>query len=126
MLKHVLDKGQFQYKADKSILPNFNQQFQLLMNMKGDSPICINCFPLVWSQIIFRYRIKIKDQLPDEIKKRSSCWYGINCSTATHNEDHQKKLDHVCAVSYTHLTLPTKRIVQISVVAVSLNKNTNK
>eukprot|EP00828_Plagiopyla_frontata_P023368 TRINITY_DN2998_c0_g1_i3.p2 TRINITY_DN2998_c0_g1~~TRINITY_DN2998_c0_g1_i3.p2 ORF type:complete len:107 (+),score=28.14 TRINITY_DN2998_c0_g1_i3:233-553(+) len=30
------------------------------------------------------------------------------------------------AVSYTHLTLPTKRIVQISVVAVSLKKKLNK
>eukprot|EP00828_Plagiopyla_frontata_P028546 TRINITY_DN3690_c0_g1_i4.p1 TRINITY_DN3690_c0_g1~~TRINITY_DN3690_c0_g1_i4.p1 ORF type:complete len:178 (+),score=43.68 TRINITY_DN3690_c0_g1_i4:36-536(+) len=30
------------------------------------------------------------------------------------------------AVSYTHLTLPTKRIVQISVVAVSLKKKINK
>ena len=29
-------------------------------------------------------------------------------------------------VSYTHLTLPTKRIVKISVVAVSLNKKNNK
>eukprot|EP00828_Plagiopyla_frontata_P030828 TRINITY_DN405_c0_g1_i8.p2 TRINITY_DN405_c0_g1~~TRINITY_DN405_c0_g1_i8.p2 ORF type:complete len:188 (-),score=26.21 TRINITY_DN405_c0_g1_i8:73-636(-) len=30
--------------------------------------------------------------------------------------------DAIYAVSYTHLTLPTKRIVQISVVAVSLKK----
>ena len=29
-------------------------------------------------------------------------------------------------VSYTHLTLPTKRIVEISVVAVSLNKKKKK
>ena len=29
-------------------------------------------------------------------------------------------------VSYTHLTLPTKRIVQISLVAVSLTKKTKK
>ena len=30
------------------------------------------------------------------------------------------------AVSYTHLTLPTKRIVEISVVAVTLKKKTKK
>eukprot|EP00828_Plagiopyla_frontata_P013137 TRINITY_DN1767_c0_g1_i4.p1 TRINITY_DN1767_c0_g1~~TRINITY_DN1767_c0_g1_i4.p1 ORF type:complete len:184 (-),score=31.84 TRINITY_DN1767_c0_g1_i4:76-627(-) len=35
-------------------------------------------------------------------------------------------IELIMAVSYTHLTLPTKRIVQISVVAVSLKKKNDK
>ena len=34
--------------------------------------------------------------------------------------------DDIQPVSYTHLTLPTKRIVQISVVAVTLKKKKNR
>eukprot|EP00828_Plagiopyla_frontata_P013134 TRINITY_DN1767_c0_g1_i1.p2 TRINITY_DN1767_c0_g1~~TRINITY_DN1767_c0_g1_i1.p2 ORF type:complete len:111 (-),score=19.11 TRINITY_DN1767_c0_g1_i1:76-408(-) len=37
-----------------------------------------------------------------------------------------QNLRYFYAVSYTHLTLPTKRIVQISVVAVSLKKKNDK
>ena len=35
-------------------------------------------------------------------------------------------LDGLDAVSYTHLTLPTSDLVEISVVAVSLNKKTRE
>ncbi len=37
-----------------------------------------------------------------------------------------EKVDGAWAVSYTHPTLPTNRQVKISVVAVSLNKNSEK
>eukprot|EP00828_Plagiopyla_frontata_P033065 TRINITY_DN42966_c0_g1_i1.p3 TRINITY_DN42966_c0_g1~~TRINITY_DN42966_c0_g1_i1.p3 ORF type:complete len:119 (+),score=15.30 TRINITY_DN42966_c0_g1_i1:1387-1743(+) len=37
-----------------------------------------------------------------------------------------KLMHYFSAVSYTHLTLPTKRIVQISVVAVSSKKKNDK
>ena len=37
----------------------------------------------------------------------------------------EKGMVNTLAVSYTHLTLPTKRIVEISVVAASLKKKTD-
>eukprot|EP00828_Plagiopyla_frontata_P031061 TRINITY_DN408_c0_g1_i20.p2 TRINITY_DN408_c0_g1~~TRINITY_DN408_c0_g1_i20.p2 ORF type:complete len:113 (+),score=10.61 TRINITY_DN408_c0_g1_i20:135-473(+) len=51
----------------------------------------------------------------------SPCMFSVgNC--ISYNTLQETSKDCSSAVSYTHLTLPTKRIVQISVVAVSLKK----
>eukprot|EP00828_Plagiopyla_frontata_P041478 TRINITY_DN592_c0_g1_i13.p2 TRINITY_DN592_c0_g1~~TRINITY_DN592_c0_g1_i13.p2 ORF type:complete len:210 (+),score=45.26 TRINITY_DN592_c0_g1_i13:88-630(+) len=58
---------------------------------------------------------------------RETCWKGCldehNDYDAQHDNTMKQKETNM-PVSYTHLTLPTKRIVQISVVAVSLTKKT--
>ena len=61
-----------------------------------DSAICTRCFDNVWFQICFRYREAINKNLPPGIRDRAECWYGINCKTALHKEDHSKKLNHIC------------------------------
>lgn len=44
-----------------------------------ETQICLDCFKLLWEQLVFRYRISIKNELPDEVRCRSICEDGINC-----------------------------------------------
>eukprot|EP00828_Plagiopyla_frontata_P010769 TRINITY_DN15828_c0_g1_i2.p1 TRINITY_DN15828_c0_g1~~TRINITY_DN15828_c0_g1_i2.p1 ORF type:complete len:132 (+),score=39.72 TRINITY_DN15828_c0_g1_i2:129-524(+) len=60
---------------------------------------------------------KCNEELKQELSKD---WQGI--TDYFNQETYEKIYDEVMAVSYTHLTLPTKRIVQISVDVVSLKK----
>jgi len=93
LLKEYLDKNKFKYKVNRSILINA-PQINLEIAMNSGSPVCLKCFPQVWFQMVFRYRIDIKPELPPEWKNRAPCWYGINCKTMIHNDDHARKLDH--------------------------------
>eukprot|EP00828_Plagiopyla_frontata_P004689 TRINITY_DN11762_c0_g1_i1.p1 TRINITY_DN11762_c0_g1~~TRINITY_DN11762_c0_g1_i1.p1 ORF type:complete len:106 (-),score=20.17 TRINITY_DN11762_c0_g1_i1:67-384(-) len=54
----------------------------------------------------------------------SCCIFSLQFNFLNQNTSFEVKINNFLhkAVSYTHLTLPTKRIVQISVVAVSINK----
>ena len=80
------------------------------ISIHEDTAICTACFFLVWFQMVYLYRKDHHKEMPDEVKKRGSCWfffgllkfgliffrYGINCSTMKHNADHAKKLNHIC------------------------------
>jgi len=95
ILKEYVDKNKFRYKINRSIMkdpPPINMEIAL----NSGSPVCLDCFDDVWFQMVFRYRIDIKPELPKAIRERGICWYGINCKSMSHNEDHSKKLDHIC------------------------------
>ena len=51
---------------------------------------------------------------------------GVNGNITYDSDSINEKKDYMSTVSYTHLTLPTKRIVEISVVRVSLKKKRKK
>lgn len=70
--------------------------------------------------MVLRYRGAIKDQLPSDIKNRPKCWYGVNCKTMIHNEDHAKKLDHICEQVRKKLFQSLIVIVQILTLSISL------
>jgi len=94
-LQEVVDKKNFKYKAHKSMLQNPPAvNHEIAMGRK--SPVCTKCFDEVWFQICFRYREFIKPHLPSAARERKTCWYGMNCKTMLHNDDHSKKLDHIC------------------------------
>lgn len=61
-----------------------------------DSPVCTNCFGLIWFQMVFTYAKEKRADMPKEVTSRKDCWYGINCNTMRHNDDHAKKLNHIC------------------------------
>ena len=46
--------------------------------------------------MVFTYAKEKRADMPKEVTSRKDCWYGINCNTMRHNEDHAKKLNHIC------------------------------
>ena len=52
----------------------------------------------------------------------SSCGMHVHVDASKHTPQSLKNVLSIMSVSYTHLTLPTKRIVELSVVAGALQK----
>ncbi|CAK77621.1 unnamed protein product (macronuclear) [Paramecium tetraurelia] len=94
MLDNHISKGGFKYVEGKRTHKDPKRTIDMLI--LNETPVCNQCFTLVWQQIVFRYRISIRDQMADKIKNRGQCWFGINCNTMTHNPQHAEKLDHIC------------------------------
>jgi hypothetical protein len=64
--------------------------------LKPSDILCEDCFKKVWNDLLYEYRKSVNDSLPKKVKKRSNCWYGKDCKTQVHNQDHAKKYNHVC------------------------------
>ncbi|CAD8079111.1 unnamed protein product [Paramecium sonneborni] len=94
MLDNHISKGGFKYLESKRTHNDPKRTIDMII--LKDTPICQQCFTLIWQQIVFRYRISIRDQMIDKIKNRGQCWFGINCKTMVHNPGHAEKLDHIC------------------------------
>jgi E3 ubiquitin-protein ligase CHFR len=95
MLHNYLERGRFVYEVSNRLFSNHVGP-PVQTKIEPDSAICTNCWDNVWFQIVFRYRIIIKDELPPALSSRINCYYGINCRTMTHKRDHAEKLDHIC------------------------------
>eukprot|EP00831_Metopus_contortus_P065876 TRINITY_DN58805_c0_g1_i1.p1 TRINITY_DN58805_c0_g1~~TRINITY_DN58805_c0_g1_i1.p1 ORF type:complete len:100 (+),score=31.40 TRINITY_DN58805_c0_g1_i1:187-486(+) len=67
--------------------------------------------------------IQISEQITNEIEGAAELRIGVEMFSVS-EADNEKEFT-LRAVSYTHLTLPTILLVQISVVAVSLKKKNN-
>ncbi|CAD8171487.1 unnamed protein product [Paramecium pentaurelia] len=94
MMDNHISQGGFRYVEGKFTHKDPKRTIDMII--LKDTSVCSQCFGLIWQQIIFRYRISIKDQMVDKIKNRGQCWFGINCKTMTHNLAHAEKLDHIC------------------------------
>jgi E3 ubiquitin-protein ligase CHFR len=89
-------KNPFRYKASRAMLTN-PPPVAIDIAMNQDTAVCTKCFDeQLWWQVCFKYFIDIKNDLPRDAQNRGSCWYGINCKTMVHSDDHAKKLNHVC------------------------------
>ena len=64
--------------------------------LKGSDEICAECFANVLNDFLYRYRESVKATMPIEVKKRKDCWFGKECKTQRHNDDHAKKYNHIC------------------------------
>jgi hypothetical protein len=59
-------------------------QFNLMginVALNSNSYICINCSALLWSEVLYKYREKISDRIPNSVSRRPKCWYGKECRT---------------------------------------------
>ena len=63
--------------------------------LSKDSSICMECAPKIWDILIYKYREAISNDLPQNVKTRSNCWYGYGCRTQAHNFSHASKLNHI-------------------------------
>jgi len=62
-----------------------------------DAALCRDCTVRVSVPALYEYmRAVPADQLPERIRRRRECWYGMNCRTAKHNPMHAARLNHVC------------------------------
>ena len=65
------------------------------MPLDEDSAVCDSCFKDLWFQMVFAYRLSISADLPTTVRDRPVCYWGINCRTMDHNQDHAKKYNHL-------------------------------
>ncbi len=63
---------------------------------KKDSELCLPCFNRLWNELLYIYRVSIQGFLPKEVRERPNCWYGNECRTQIHKQDHAKKYNHIC------------------------------
>ncbi|KAL4506628.1 hypothetical protein ABPG72_000199 [Tetrahymena utriculariae] len=93
-LKFV-NQNKFFFEKSRSILPNYNGQ-PSSTQISLETPICSECFPIIWNQIVFKYRIDIKNRLPGRYSQRPNCHWGINCTTQLSKSSHAETYDHIC------------------------------
>ncbi|KEG12929.1 zinc finger family protein [Trypanosoma grayi] len=62
-----------------------------------DSALCENCMQTVFASLLFHYRRAVpSSELPETVRNRPNCWYGINCRTQFHKMQHANNYSHVC------------------------------
>eukprot|EP00826_Nyctotherus_ovalis_P008299 TRINITY_DN12145_c0_g2_i1.p2 TRINITY_DN12145_c0_g2~~TRINITY_DN12145_c0_g2_i1.p2 ORF type:complete len:210 (+),score=75.67 TRINITY_DN12145_c0_g2_i1:768-1397(+) len=64
--------------------------------LKQSDVLCVECYKKVWNELVYEYRRNINETLPKKVKDRKDCWYGRDCTTQVHNQDHAKRYNHVC------------------------------
>ncbi|EAR90847.1 FHA domain protein (macronuclear) [Tetrahymena thermophila SB210] len=95
MKSKFISQNNFFLEKSKSILSNYNDKpTNIQINL--ETPVCSECFPVIWHQIVFRYRIYIKNKLPARYCQRPNCHWGINCTTQITKQSHAETYDHVC------------------------------
>ena len=65
------------------------------IKMEKDDAVCDLCFKDLWFQMVFFYYMKIRADLPSSVRDRPVCYWGINCRTMDHNQDHAKRYNHI-------------------------------
>ncbi|KAL4470257.1 hypothetical protein ABPG74_011868 [Tetrahymena malaccensis] len=90
--ENFVKPGKFKYEICKQYMKTTeNKSFDI----NFDTPLCTSCWPNIWNQMVLKYRIAIKDQLPKQVQDKPDCWYGVNCNTR--NPQHNKRFNHACA-----------------------------
>ncbi|KAK4756483.1 hypothetical protein SAY87_006610 [Trapa incisa] len=65
--------------------------------INATSNLCDICYDKLVSFLLYWFRITLPNRhLPRDAAKRADCWYGYACRTQHHNENHARKLNHVC------------------------------
>ncbi|KAJ8631033.1 hypothetical protein MRB53_024356 [Persea americana] len=59
--------------------------------------LCYDCYEKLVAFLLYWYRVSMpKRLLPPDASQREDCWYGYDCRTQHHSEDHAQKRNHVC------------------------------
>lgn len=59
--------------------------------------LCNDCYEKLVAFLLYWFRISLpKYLLPPDASKREDCWYGCECRTQHHSEEHAMKRNHVC------------------------------
>ncbi|PIA28034.1 hypothetical protein AQUCO_07300010v1 [Aquilegia coerulea] len=61
------------------------------------SYLCNDCYDKLVSFLLYWYRITTPTyRLPPDVSAREDCWYGYECRTQHHSEEHARRRNHVC------------------------------
>ncbi|CAI0555362.1 unnamed protein product [Linum tenue] len=83
-----LDNGEI----DRSRLPLKHAD-----SISSSTHVCCECYDKLVSFLLYWFRIATpKHHLPPDAANRADCWYGYECRTQHHNEQHARRLNHVC------------------------------
>jgi E3 ubiquitin-protein ligase CHFR len=67
-------------------------------NTELTRPACRTCLNKFYATLAYKYRAAIPaSELPEEVTRRSDCWYGTSCRTQRHNLQHSQRLNHICS-----------------------------
>jgi len=60
--------------------------------------VCKECATEVFRELCYTYREREVQNadLPAFAQNRANCWYGKECRSQTHNEQHARRLNHIC------------------------------
>jgi hypothetical protein len=90
----LADAGKFEFVLDRRLQPTGpKEERKVLLHRK--SPVCDNCWRELWFQMIFTYFKDNFFMLPESLKNRPFCYWGVNCHTMMHNVEHAKKYNHM-------------------------------
>lgn len=59
---------------------------------------CEACTSAVFRDLVNTFRMQDvgNDELPQWAQARGNCWYGFECRTQFHNQDHARRFNHMC------------------------------
>lgn len=88
-----VNDGKFSYLIDRKVMkipPLVSREIKLDKN----TAVCDNCWADLWFQMVLTYRMDIVSDMPGHIRDRPVCYWGINCRTMDHNQEHAKRYNH--------------------------------
>ncbi|CAN1286841.1 E3 ubiquitin-protein ligase CHFR [Linum perenne] len=66
-------------------------------NITSSTYACEECYNKLVSFLLYLFRIDTpKHHLPADAANRTDCWYGYECRTQHHNQEHARRRNHVC------------------------------
>ena len=89
-----IEKSEFSYIVDRKIMkipPIGSREVKI----NADDAVCDLCWKELWFQMVFFYRNQIAAYMPPAVRDRPTCYWGVNCRTMDHNDDHAKKYSHM-------------------------------
>ena len=86
--------GRFTYAFDRRVM-RAPPIVERTVHLNKHSAVCDNCWRELWFQMLFTYMRENAYLLPDSLKKRPVCYWGVNCRTMEHNLEHAKRYNHM-------------------------------
>ncbi|QRW18258.1 Zinc finger, C3HC4 type (RING finger) protein [Rhizoctonia solani] len=71
-------------------------------HVNADDTVCTSCALDLVEASVFEWWLSKRQsttatvELSEDIMTREDCWYGIECRTARHNEQHARSYNHIC------------------------------
>ncbi|XP_065055437.1 E3 ubiquitin-protein ligase CHFR-like [Rhopilema esculentum] len=66
-------------------------------DLTANDIVCFSCGLRYFKELTYQYRSHIPEgELPVEVMRRDKCYWGKNCRTQQHNNNHASRFNHIC------------------------------
>jgi len=66
-------------------------------NLRDSDVVCFSCGLRYFKELAYQYRAQMpREELPSEVTARGDCYWGRNCRTQQHKNDHARRYNHIC------------------------------